>query len=480
MWKGVTVLCMGGWLAAGQSPSTAPTAFPTRSPSKATASPTVSFAPTTQPLHPTNSPTMYPTFFPTKSPKNPSVSPTKAPTQPTASPTSFPTAPTKSPTARPSSPTKSPSTSPTGPTHSPSTSPPTVPPSQPATVGPTTNQGAGGFTGGSFSPILLAKPYVSAVFTNPSVNITRALVAAQLTAPLDYSSTPVLGLPTVNFRLQGPVEFGQSLDRPDLSRNRISLTFPVFMDFSQVAINLEAYTASLRLFLATRFNANYYQFRDITYIRNRDGLHLKPKNVQNPALVENTARRAETLVAEEGLITLDVCSPNICPDEWDDDFPGWAWAVSFIVPISSVIILVGAAYACGLCCFAKDEEQEPEELGEEVDQSALLENEIATSGVTFEEGKDQLTNTIGLSRIATLLREHPTISITVNGHSTPKDADIAHRRGEYVRDELIKLGVDAKRLSAHGWAATSPLAGHQPNDPAQNRVTFGLNTKAEV
>ena len=82
-----------------------------------------------------------------------------------------------------------------------------------------------------------------------------------------------------------------------------------------------------------------------------------------------------------------------------------------------------------------------------------------------------------LDNIVELLRENPSLSIQINGHTdnVGKPADnlkLSNNRANAVIQYLIAKGIDAKRLSSKGWGETQPLANNSDErGRAQNRRT---------
>ncbi|HEX4512763.1 MAG TPA: OmpA family protein [Polyangiaceae bacterium] len=65
-----------------------------------------------------------------------------------------------------------------------------------------------------------------------------------------------------------------------------------------------------------------------------------------------------------------------------------------------------------------------------------------------------------LDEIAHLMESYPTMAIGVVGHASTDEKHpeaLAEARGRRVRYELVKRGVDAARVEAHGAGATRPL-----------------------
>jgi outer membrane protein OmpA-like peptidoglycan-associated protein len=77
--------------------------------------------------------------------------------------------------------------------------------------------------------------------------------------------------------------------------------------------------------------------------------------------------------------------------------------------------------------------------------------------------------------IAAWLREHPEVSIVLDGHadavgSTDRNLALSHERAQRVAAILRRAGVTASRLTARGFGAYQPLEGAAGDGPAQRRV----------
>jgi outer membrane protein OmpA-like peptidoglycan-associated protein len=68
-----------------------------------------------------------------------------------------------------------------------------------------------------------------------------------------------------------------------------------------------------------------------------------------------------------------------------------------------------------------------------------------------------------VTRIAELLKEQPTLTVRVEGHTDRSGNDelnktLSQQRAEAVKQALIARGVDAVRLTAEGIGSARPLA----------------------
>jgi outer membrane protein OmpA-like peptidoglycan-associated protein len=77
-----------------------------------------------------------------------------------------------------------------------------------------------------------------------------------------------------------------------------------------------------------------------------------------------------------------------------------------------------------------------------------------------------------LKGFARFLKENPTISVSIQGHTDDvgddsKNLSLSENRAKGVKDYLVSLGIDAKRLTAKGFGETMPKV---ENDTEENRA----------
>jgi OmpA-OmpF porin, OOP family len=74
-----------------------------------------------------------------------------------------------------------------------------------------------------------------------------------------------------------------------------------------------------------------------------------------------------------------------------------------------------------------------------------------------------------LDEIAQVMREHPDLTLGVNGHTDTTEADaVATKRAEGVKKELVKRKIDPARLDVRAFGRTRPIS---PNDTAEGRAS---------
>ena len=109
----------------------------------------------------------------------------------------------------------------------------------------------------------------------------------------------------------------------------------------------------------------------------------------------------------------------------------------------------------------------------------------AMSGIQFETGKAVIVKKSYpiLDQVATVFKENPTYIIEVQGHTdnvgNPEaNMNLSERRAQAVRDYLVKAGVEASRMTAHGYGDTMPIddnktkAGRAKNRRVEFKITF--------
>jgi outer membrane protein OmpA-like peptidoglycan-associated protein len=109
----------------------------------------------------------------------------------------------------------------------------------------------------------------------------------------------------------------------------------------------------------------------------------------------------------------------------------------------------------------------------EADATVILKN------IFFDVNKFELKSEsfVELDNIVKLLKDNPTLRISINGHTdnTGKDEDnlkLSNNRAKAVIGYLVSKGIDAKRLSSKGLGATQPLAENNSEEGrARNRRT---------
>jgi outer membrane protein OmpA-like peptidoglycan-associated protein len=106
---------------------------------------------------------------------------------------------------------------------------------------------------------------------------------------------------------------------------------------------------------------------------------------------------------------------------------------------------------------------------------------ITLGDVLFDTGKAQLKSGSerSLQKLATFLTENPQRRVAVEGFTDSVGGDdfnqqLSERRAESVRNSLVGMGIDADRITAHGYGKAFPVAG---NEAAAGRQ---LNRRVEI
>ncbi len=103
---------------------------------------------------------------------------------------------------------------------------------------------------------------------------------------------------------------------------------------------------------------------------------------------------------------------------------------------------------------------------------------VSTQGIYFNVGSDQIKPESGptLKEIAAMLAEHPTLKLTIEGHTDDQgnageNQALSERRAVAVKQALItNFGVDAARLSPRGMGSSKPVTSNAtPEGRQQNR-----------
>ena len=104
----------------------------------------------------------------------------------------------------------------------------------------------------------------------------------------------------------------------------------------------------------------------------------------------------------------------------------------------------------------------------------------AMQGIQFENGKATIKPTSYkiLDQVAKVFIDNPTYIIEIQGHTDnvgnyQYNVDLSEKRAQSVRDYLIKHGVSATRMTAHGYGPDKPIA---DNNTKQGRT---LNRRVE-
>jgi outer membrane protein OmpA-like peptidoglycan-associated protein len=111
----------------------------------------------------------------------------------------------------------------------------------------------------------------------------------------------------------------------------------------------------------------------------------------------------------------------------------------------------------------------------------LQDGKIITNGIRFDVGKATIRpESMGIiNEIADLMKEHPEVSFSVEGH-TDSDGDteanqkLSEARAQAVKDMLVSMGIDEARLTTKGFGESNPIAANTTAEGKANnrRVEF--------
>lgn len=107
----------------------------------------------------------------------------------------------------------------------------------------------------------------------------------------------------------------------------------------------------------------------------------------------------------------------------------------------------------------------------------VTDGKIVTTGIKFDSGKATIKpESAGtLKKIYNLMVDHPDLNFSVEGHTDNVGDDdfnlkLSEKRAQSVKDELVKRGISADRLTVKGWGESKPLhANNTPEGKANNR-----------
>ncbi len=111
----------------------------------------------------------------------------------------------------------------------------------------------------------------------------------------------------------------------------------------------------------------------------------------------------------------------------------------------------------------------------------FTDGKIVTHGINFDIDKSTIRpESMGtLNMIVNVLKENPDVKFEIGGH-TDNTGTAAHnlilsqQRADAVKDQLLKMGVDASRLTAKGYGNTKPISDNTTLEGKANnrRVEF--------
>jgi len=107
----------------------------------------------------------------------------------------------------------------------------------------------------------------------------------------------------------------------------------------------------------------------------------------------------------------------------------------------------------------------------------LTDGKFVTTGIKFDVNKATIKpESMGtINYVVKMMNDNPGWIFSVEGHTDSDGAEslnqsLSEKRAEAICDELIKLGINANRLTSKGWGESKPMANNNsPEGKAQNR-----------
>lgn len=105
----------------------------------------------------------------------------------------------------------------------------------------------------------------------------------------------------------------------------------------------------------------------------------------------------------------------------------------------------------------------PEE-GATIYEKIISQGKFVSRDILFDVGKATIKEKsfIEISRIASFMKEHPTLKFSIEGHTDSQgDATanqrLSEQRAEAIKESLIKFGIQESRLTTKGWGESKPV-----------------------
>ncbi len=111
----------------------------------------------------------------------------------------------------------------------------------------------------------------------------------------------------------------------------------------------------------------------------------------------------------------------------------------------------------------------------------MQDGRIVANGIRFDVNKATIKpESMGvINEIAKLMKDHPEISFSVEGHTDSDgeeafNQELSERRAKAVADQLAKMGIDNSRLTSKGWGESKPSGPNNTSEgkAANRRVEF--------
>jgi outer membrane protein OmpA-like peptidoglycan-associated protein len=111
----------------------------------------------------------------------------------------------------------------------------------------------------------------------------------------------------------------------------------------------------------------------------------------------------------------------------------------------------------------------------------FTESKIVTHGINFDVDKATIKpESMGtLNMIVGVLKDNPDLKFEIDGHTdnsgtTTHNLTLSQQRADAVKDQLVKMGVDASRLTSKGFGDSKPISDNTSLEGKANnrRVEF--------
>ncbi|WP_162633216.1 OmpA family protein [Echinicola strongylocentroti] len=109
--------------------------------------------------------------------------------------------------------------------------------------------------------------------------------------------------------------------------------------------------------------------------------------------------------------------------------------------------------------------------------------DVPTIYFDFDQYTLRPTSVSQLDRVALLMKERPEVELALAGHTDIRGSEsynevLSEHRAEVVRDYLIKLGIDAERISYKWYGKTQPV--HDCSEQPCSEADHQLNRRTEI